>query len=149
MYEDAINMIKEFEGCRLEAYPDPVSGGDPWTIGYGATGPDIKEGTVWTQEQADNDLSQRVNKLEDRVRKIVQTDLPEGCFAPLVSFAYNLGIERLASSHLLTFINHREFDRAANEFPKWDHVDGRVIADLVKRRNKEREFFVNALQENS
>ena len=44
------------EGCRLTAYPDPLSGGDPWTIGYGATGPSISKGTVWVQEQADADL---------------------------------------------------------------------------------------------
>lgn len=48
---DGIALIKRFEGrARLrrdgmvEAYPDPGTGGDPWTIGWGATGP----GTVWT-----------------------------------------------------------------------------------------------------
>src|SRR5687768_15991119 len=56
----ALALIKEFEGCHkvrsdgmIEAYPDPASGGDPWTIGWGSTGPGIRKGTVWTQEQAD------------------------------------------------------------------------------------------------
>jgi hypothetical protein len=30
-----IDLIKEFEGCELEAYPDPGTGGVPWTIGWG------------------------------------------------------------------------------------------------------------------
>ena len=55
-----IALIKRFEGCakirrdgRVEAYPDPGTGGEPWTIGWGATGTGIVRGTVWTQEQCD------------------------------------------------------------------------------------------------
>ena len=50
----AVSLVKEFEGCRLEAYPDPGSGGDPITIGWGATGPGIRMGVTWTQQQADD-----------------------------------------------------------------------------------------------
>jgi len=32
-----LKIIKEFEGCKLEAYPDPLSGGPPITIGWGST----------------------------------------------------------------------------------------------------------------
>jgi len=28
-------LLKTWEGCELSAYPDPASGGAPWTIGYG------------------------------------------------------------------------------------------------------------------
>ena len=52
----ALPLIKRFEGCVLTAYPDPGTGDDPWTIGYGATGEGIEEGVVWTQAQADNRL---------------------------------------------------------------------------------------------
>jgi GH24 family phage-related lysozyme (muramidase) len=34
---------------RFDAYPDPATGGAPWTIGWGSTGPDITKGTVWTK----------------------------------------------------------------------------------------------------
>lgn len=40
------------EGLELDAYPDPLSGGDPWTIGFGCTGPGIKQGVSWTMDQA-------------------------------------------------------------------------------------------------
>ncbi len=37
-------LIERNEGLRLDAYPDPATGGDPWTIGYGDTGPDVVPG---------------------------------------------------------------------------------------------------------
>ena len=67
----ATEEIKRHEGCKLEAYPDPGTGGDPWTIGYGATGPDIHPGVVWSQEQADTDLSNRLHTLGDRIDAVV------------------------------------------------------------------------------
>ena len=56
-----LELIRRFEGCArkradglIEAYPDPGTGAAPWTIGWGATGPDIGPGTVWTQQQCDD-----------------------------------------------------------------------------------------------
>ena len=65
--DDGINLIKQFEGCArlrtdglIEAYPDPATGGEPWTIGWGATRDGlhgyVREGTVWTQQQCDERL---------------------------------------------------------------------------------------------
>jgi len=45
------------EGFRSEAYPDPKSGGPPWTIGYGHTGPEVHPGLVWSLGQAAAALS--------------------------------------------------------------------------------------------
>ena len=57
-------LIKPFEGLArkrldglIEAYPDPGSGGAPWTIGYGSTGPDITPHTVWTLLILNNTIS--------------------------------------------------------------------------------------------
>lgn len=47
-----LDDIRRDEGCEPHAYPDPLSGGDPWTIGYGCTGPGIGPGTIWTEAQA-------------------------------------------------------------------------------------------------
>ena len=46
-------LLRRWEGCRLAAYPDPASGGEPWTIGYGHTGPDVVPGLVISQQQAE------------------------------------------------------------------------------------------------
>ena len=48
-----LDTIRRFEGCKLKAYLCPAG---VWTCGWGATGPDVVKGTVWTQEQADTRL---------------------------------------------------------------------------------------------
>src|SRR5262245_267572 len=59
-----VSLVQQFEGCEkrrsdggFDAYPDPGTGGDPWTIGWGSTGGDIKRGIVWTQQQCDDRLA--------------------------------------------------------------------------------------------
>ena len=125
----ALELVKRLEGLRLTAYPDPASGGDPWTIGYGATGPGIIRGTRWTLEQADADLAARLAVLERQV-------------AALVSFAYNVGVDALKRSSLLRLLNGGKPSAAAAEFAKWTKASGKVFPGLVKRREAERRVFV-------
>ena len=61
------SLIKSFEGCekkrpdgKFDAYPDPGTGGDPWTIGWGDTGPDVVPGLVITQAEADRRFADRL-----------------------------------------------------------------------------------------
>lgn len=89
------------EGFRAEAYPDPLSGGDPWTVGYGATGPTILKGTVWTQKMAQNDLAMRVGKLTNQLQASLPwfrnlADLRQDV---LVNMAYQLGFAGLLGFH--------------------------------------------------
>jgi len=94
----ALPVIKEFEGCRLEAYPDPETGGDPWTIGWGNTrhfdGSPVKRGDTITQAVADQMLDSYVR---DFVRSQLAQRIPiwrklnPGQQAALLSFAYNVG----------------------------------------------------------
>ena len=53
-----MNLIKEFEGCRLTAYK-PVPWEQMYTIGWGYYG--VTAGTVWTQAQADSQLEIDIN----------------------------------------------------------------------------------------
>src|ERR1044072_792728 len=66
-----ITDLMRDEGLRLKAYPDPLSGGDPWTIGYGHTGPEVKPGLVWTHQQArdalEADIADHVADLDKRM----------------------------------------------------------------------------------
>ncbi len=54
--------LRRDEGLRLHAYPDPVSGGAPWTIGYGHTGPDVRPGLAWTEAQAEQALEADISR---------------------------------------------------------------------------------------
>ena len=52
--------LKSDEGLRLAAYPDPLSHGEPFTIGWGHCGSDVHPGVVWTINQAEDALARDV-----------------------------------------------------------------------------------------
>lgn len=137
-------LIKQFEGCRLTAYPDPGSGGDPWTIGFGATGPGIARGVVWTQAQADARLEADVAEFAGGVARVLGPALErtsQSQFDALVSFAFNCGMENLRRSTLLAKHKAGNFKGAAAEFGRWNRAAGRVLAGLTRRRSAESALY--------
>lgn len=135
-----IALIKRFEGCRLAAYPDPGTGGDPWTIGWGATGKGIGPGVRWTQAQADTrletDLLRYAAEVTQALGKVRTT---QSQFDALVSFHYNTGAIRKATLTRL----HVAGDpvAAAGQFARWVHAGGRVMKGLVRRREAEAALY--------
>src|SRR5579875_1710555 len=143
--DEALKLIKQFEGCKLKAYPDPATGAAPWTIGYGATGPKIGPGTVWTQVQADQDLLDRVIALGAHLDSVVKFGLTDEEKGALCSFCYNVGTGNFDHSTMLAKLNAGDIQGAADEFPKWDKAAGKVLAGLVTRRSGEMaEFLLGA-----
>lgn len=137
-----VALIEQAEGCRLTAYPDPGSGGDPRTIGSGHTGPDVHEGLTITQAQADALLRQDLARFERGVAALVAGHATtQGQFDAMVSFAFNLGIGALAGSSLLRLHRQGAFGAAAAEFGKWTHAGGRVLPGLVRRRAAEAALY--------
>jgi len=134
-------LTKASEGCRLTAYADPEPGGILWTVGYGATGPDITEGTTWTQEQADADLADRLQHCNAFVTTAVRVRITQMQRAALDDFAYNVGRGAFAGSTLLAALNRGDYQTAADEFLRWNKDDGRVEQGLLIRRANERELF--------
>jgi len=140
--EIATEEIKRHEGCKLDAYPDPGTGGAPWTIGYGATGTEIVEGTTWTQEKADNDLAARLNTLGERIDSVVHVEINDNQKAALCSFVYNVGMGNLKSSTLLRLLNEGDYAGAAEQFNQWTKAAGHVLQGLVTRREEESKLFL-------
>ncbi|HBN5750991.1 lysozyme [Citrobacter sp. Cf093] len=145
--EKGIRLIKQFEGCRLTAYPDPGTGGDPWTIGYGWTHPvdgkPVKPGMTIDQETADRLLKTGLVSYENDVLKLVRVKLTKGQFDALVSFAYNVGSRALSTSTLLKKLNAGDIKGAADEFLRWNKAGGKEMPGLTKRRKAEREVFLS------
>lgn len=145
--EKGIRLIKQFEGCRLTAYPDPGTGGDPWTIGYGWTHPvdgkPVKPGMTIDQETADRLLKTGLVSYENDVLKLVRVKLTQGQFDALVSFAYNVGSRALSTSTLLKKLNAGDIKGAADEFLRWNKAGGKEMPGLTKRRKAEREVFLS------
>lgn len=112
---DVLTQLMRDEGLRLSAYPDPLTGGAPWTIGYGCTGKDIVEGTVWTQEQAYAELVQRVSDLHLQLAQALPWfgELLECRRAVLINMAYQLGVAGLLGFHAtLTMVQERRYAAA-------------------------------------
>ncbi len=134
-----LDLIKDFEGLRLNSYRDAVG---VWTIGYGHTrtaGP----GQRITNAQATALLREDVANFENAVTRAVRVPITENQFAALVSFAYNVGSGALNSSTLLRRLNAGDSFGAADELLRWNRAGGRVLAGLTRRRVAERELFLS------
>ncbi|MEM9311755.1 MAG: lysozyme [Pseudomonadota bacterium] len=152
-----IALIKQFEGCArqrtdglIEAYPDPGTGGEPWTIGWGATGENdrtaatqgsrIGPGTVWSATQCDARLERDLKRYaRDVARAVGDAPTTQGQFDAMVSFHYNTGA--IARATLTRKHVARDYEGAASEFRRWNKAGGRVLKGLVRRRSEEERLY--------
>ena len=131
--EKGLSLIKEFEGCRLQAYKCPAG---VWTIGYGHTR-GVTEGMEISREIADFLLVDDVTPCELAINAL-KLNLRQGQFDALVSFIFNLGIGNFNRSTLKKKILAGAKDaEIAAEFKKWNKAGGKVHAGLVRRRAAE------------
>lgn len=137
----AVALIKRWESCCLLAYPDPGSGGDPWTIGWGSTGPGIQRGTRWTQAQADDRLAHDVDCFMRGVQSCLRRPAADNELGAMVSLAYNIGVENFRTSTLLRLFNAGDKKGAAKQFDRWNKSAGHVLRGLIARRADERAVF--------
>ncbi len=138
--ETGLDLIKAHEGLRLTAYPDPGTGGEPWTIGYGHTG-SVKDGDQITEAQATYFLRSDVQWAEGCIADHVSVDLTQNQFDALCSFVFNVGFKTFTGSTLCSLINEGNFDAAATQFKRWNHAGGKVLAGLTTRRQREADLF--------
>lgn len=144
--QTGIELIKQFEGFRSAAYPDPGSGGEPWTIGYGSTfylnGVRVKKGDVIRQKDAEQLLKIVVQEFADQVFKLLKKRVTQNQFNALVSFSYNVGAFNLKSSTLLKKVNTDPHDLSIrSEFMKWNRAAGKVMDGLTRRRRAEADLY--------
>lgn len=127
-------------GCK--AYPDPGTGGHPWTIGYGSTGPTIDKNTVWAHEQALNAFDEHVCYFCNGVLILCPNLIKyPRKLAAIISFAYNVGLGNLRISTLRRRILAEDWKAAQEEIVKWNKANGRILKGLTKRREAEALFL--------
>lgn len=135
-----LEALKRHEGLRLHAYPDPASGGEPWTIGYGrAHG--VSKGQQITEQQAEQFLREDLQWVEDAIKETVTAPLTQGQFDALCSLIYNIGESAWRGSTMLKRLNERQYMQAATEFVRWNKAAGKVIPGLTNRRVLEQKMF--------
>ena len=147
-----VKLIKEFEGCHLKAYYDPLTGGLPITIGWGSTrrkdGTRFMIGNTITQEDADDLLYFQLRReFLPALSKIPYwREMNDNQRGALLSFAYNLGAGFYGGSNFNSITrNLREKNWAA--IPKtlemYRNPGSNVEAGLLRRRKAEGKLWVS------
>lgn len=135
--EILLQKLMEMEGLRLEAYQDAA--GVP-TIGYGHT-KNVRMGDKISEYWAKEMLREDIEEAEWQVKELGVAKT-EGQLDALVSFVFNLGIERLKTSTLLKVIrNGGSMQQIKKEFKRWVYGGGKQLPGLVKRREWEAKRF--------
>jgi len=145
-----IKLIKEFEGCHLKAYPDPLSGNLPITIGWGSTrkkdGSPFYLGDTLTQAEADELLIAQCKKeFLPSLRKIPYwNEMSDGKRGALLSFAYNLGAGFYGSGDFNTItkrLKNKEWDLVPDALYLYRNPGSNVESGLARRRKAEGEAW--------
>lgn len=138
-----INLIKSFEGLRLNAYRDIVG---VWTIGYGHTSeagpPKVHDGLKITEHEAEDILRRDLGQYEEAVSNAIKRPMNENQFAACVSLCYNIGPAHFAKSSVVRRFNAGETARAAEAFLMWTKAGGRAVLGLQRRRHEEQKLFL-------
>lgn len=140
-----IDLIKQWEGCKLTAYED-VAG--VWTIGYGTTanagvGIEPHEGMTITQEQANDLLHKTIDNFAPAVFSRITVPVTSNEFGACLSLAYNIGLGAFAKSTVLRELNAGNKSTAANAFHMWNKAGGVRRKGLMARRDAEVELFLS------
>lgn len=141
----AFNLIKKFEGLELTSYPDT---GGIWTIGFGSTinkdtGQAIKPGDKIDVATAERWLKKDIAEREKKIKGLIKVPVTANMKAALVSLAYNIGTGAFASSTLLRLLNSgADKKMVADQFLRWNKVQGKEVKGLTNRRKLERELFL-------
>lgn len=137
MLNEAINIIKKFEGCKLKAYKCPAG---IWTCGWGNT-INVNENTIYTQDEADKILIDTVNDFANKVKSYIKKDINNNQLCACVSLAYNIGLGNFKNSTLLRKINEGDFQEASKAFMSWIFINKKESQGLINRRKAEQELF--------
>lgn len=135
-------LIKEFEGKELVSYLCPAG---VWTIGYGHTGPEVREGIYISDKRADELLGKDLDWAETAVQKACPATT-DNEFAALVSLCFNIGAAGFAKSTVARLHNKEDKLGAARAFSMWNKatVGGQLqpLLGLTRRRNSEAELYL-------
>ena len=133
----AAPLVAKWEGLRYAAYPDPATGGAPWTACYGSTR-GIKPGDVFTKAQCDELLRLDMLDADATVRRCIPVPMLRHVEASLVSAVFNIGPSVVCGSTLQKYALANDWPSACAQLSRWDKAAGRQMRGLTLRRADER-----------
>ena len=150
-YTPALKLIKEFEGCHLSAYPDPLHGWDVATIGYGTTryqdGRKVKQGDKITVIEADELLLEEVERIAKHLYGKIPywSDMLVTQQSALISFAYNLGAGFYGTAGFETIskrLREKDWTAVPDTLLLYRNPGTNVEAGLKRRRDAEGQLWI-------
>ncbi len=147
-----IDIIINYEGYNEKAFPDPITGEAPYTIGFGTQyypdGEPVERGQLCTYKKAKEYLLHEVEK----INKLLTKEIPDlnACMKEaLISFIHSIGWEPFLYSDILDSIEESKWDSVAEEMYRWVFdQDYQVISNLIHRRRDEIDLFLTGVQKN-
>lgn len=145
-YGPALQMIRDFEGFVEHAYPDPASGAEPWTIGYGFTtvnGRPVQPGQTITRAEADRELQRQAQACANHLAATIpywqQMNANQHC--ALLDFAWNLGSDFYGDEDnfgtITRDLRNREWSQVPQALLLYCDPGTAVEAGLLRRRQAE------------
>lgn len=134
-----LDLIKRFEGLRLQAYKCPAG---IWTIGYGHTGKDVFPNLTIDEAWANTRLLEDIDTAERFVSNSTITHLTDNQFSALVCLCFNIGAGNFKASALLQLLHKGDLAGVADQFKVWIKSKGKKLPGLVFRRTAERDLFL-------
>jgi GH24 family phage-related lysozyme (muramidase) len=150
-----VELIKRFEGCHLKAYPDPLSGGKPYTVGWGSTkkkdGSPFSLGEIISQEEADGLLIYQLDTayMPSLTKIPYFNEMSDEQVGALLSFAYNLGARFYGSEGFETIsrrLRNREWDLIPDALLLYRNPGSNVEEGLKRRRVAEGALWSKGLK---
>jgi len=148
----AINLIRKHEGFNEKAYPDPVTGEEPYTIGFGTQfypdGSPVKRGQCCSKEKALEYLFHEASVIDTQLIKL-NLGLDDSMRQALISFIHSIGWEPFLYSNVIDCIEREDFCEATKEMGQWIFDQNHsVVGTLVDRRREEIALFLAEVDAN-
>jgi lysozyme len=145
----AINLIRKYEGFNEKAYPDPTTGAEPYTFGYGTQfypdGSPVRKGNCCSKEKALEYLFHEVNLIETQLLKF-NFGLDSHMLQALISFVHSIGWEPFLYTSIIDNLELENYAGVTQEMGGWIFdADHKVIGGLLDRRREEIDLFIQGV----
>lgn len=148
----AINLIRKYEGFNEKAYPDPYTGVEPYTFGYGTQfypdGSPVKQGQRCSKEKALEYLFHEAHIIEGQLHKL-NLGLDNSMLQALISFVHSVGWEAFLYSEIVDCLDREDFFSVTQEMGNWIFDPyHKVVGGLIDRRREEIDLFLEEIDAN-
>lgn len=150
-HKQAIDLICRYEGFNELAYPDPQTGAEPYTIGFGTQyypdGSMVKQNQCCTKHKALEYLVDELTVLNTELLKL-NLGLDESMHQALLSFCHSIGWESFLYSSIIDSLEAEDYVGVTEEIACWVFdAEHQVIGGLLERRREEINLFLSGVQD--